>query len=273
MSGIRFYKMSGTGNDFILIDNMDGSLKTDINRLAATLCRRRFSVGADGLIVLEPSDKADFRWRFHNSDGGEAEMCGNGARCAARLAHRLGIAGQKLSFETMAGIIEAEVFEGTGEVKVRLTNPLDLRRNLHIDVAGGEGVVTHINTGVPHTVELVADVEAVDVDKRGADIRYHQLFKPAGTNADFVQVVDKRNILVRTYERGVEGETLACGTGMVASALIASLGGEVSSPITGKTRGGDTLTVYFDRDGESFKNVYLQGEATFVYQGEIMENV
>lgn len=272
MSGIRFYKMSGTGNDFILINNMDGSLKTDINKLAANLCRRRFSVGADGLIVLEPSDKADFKWRFHNADGGEAEMCGNGSRCAARFAHRLGIAGPKLTFETLAGIIEAEVFEG-GEVKIRLTKPFGLRRNLNIDVTGGAGVVTHINTGVPHTVELVADVDSVDVAGRGADIRYHQIFKPAGTNANFVQVVDGSNILVRTYERGVEGETMACGTGMVASAIVAALEGKVSSPVTVKTRGGDTLTVYFDMDGESFTNVYLQGEATFVYQGEVMENV
>src|SRR3990170_4290337 len=242
MSKIPFYKISGSGNDFILIDNRSGLIKEDAGRFAARVCRRKFSVGADGLILIEPSDKVDFRWRFHNSDGSEAEMCGNGGRCAARFAYILGIAKENLSFETKAGIIKAEV-RGK-RVKLALPEPMDLRRNIEIPV---------------------------DVVGIGRKIRYHKEFQPAGTNVDFVQIIDEHNILMRTYERGVEDETLACGTGAAASAIIASLSGKVKPPVAVKTRGGEILNIYFKIDHTGFKDVYLEGDTLVVYNGEIWE--
>jgi diaminopimelate epimerase len=269
MSKIPFYKMSGGGNDFILIDNRSGLVKEDAGRFAARVCRRKFSVGADGLILIESSDKVDFRWRFHNSDGSEAEMCGNGGRCAARFAYILGIAKENLSFETKAGIIKAEV---RGErVKLALPEPMDLRRNIEIPVDERIRILSFVNTSVPHAVKIVPNVDNFDVVGIGRKIRYHKEFQPAGTNVDFVQIIDEHNILMRTYERGVEDETLACGTGAVASAIIVSLSGKVKPPVAVKTRGGEILNIYFKIDHTGFKDVYLEGDTSVVYNGEIWE--
>lgn len=269
MPKIPFYKMSGSGNDFILIDNRNGLIKEDASKFAATVCRIKFSVGADGLILIESSNKADFRWRFYNSDGSEAEMCGNGGRCAARFAYIKEIAKENLSFETKAGIIKAEV-RGR-RVKLAMLEPKDLRRNIEIPVDERIRVLSFINTGVPHAVKIVPNVENFDVVGIGRKIRYHKEFQPAGTNVDFVQMVDEHNILMRTYERGVEDETFACGTGAVASALITSLGGQVKSPVSVKTRGGEILNIYFRIDHTGFKDVYLEGDTAVVCNGEIWE--
>jgi diaminopimelate epimerase len=269
MRGIPFYKMSGSGNDFILIDNRNKLIHENASQFAVRVCRRKFSVGADGLILIEKSDKADFKWRFYNSDGSEAEMCGNGGRCAARFAYIQKIADENLSFETKAGTIRAEV-KGR-EVKLALLEPTDLRRNIEIPVDERIRVLSYINTGVPHAVKIVPNIENIDVVGIGRKIRYHQEFQPAGTNVDFVQIADGHNILMRTYERGVEDETLACGTGAVASALISSLSGKVKPPVSVNTRGGETLTIYFRIDHTGFKDVFLEGGTAVVCNGEIWE--
>jgi diaminopimelate epimerase len=267
---IEFFKMSGSGNDFIVIDNRDGSLAVgDLPGFAGILCARKGSVGADGLIVIENSPRVDFRWRFFNADGSEAEMCGNGGRCAARFAFIKGIAPEKMSFETLAGVIDAAV---KGDVvKLRLTDPCELMLDYELETDKGPLTVSSVNTGVPHVVCFVDDLERFDVFDVGRNIRYHEHYRPAGTNADFAAVVNEHSIKVRTYERGVEDETLACGTGSVASVLIASRKGLVSPPVDVLVRSGEILRIYFDPTEAGFDNVYLEGVAEVVYQGHLWE--
>ena len=267
---IEFFKMSGSGNDFILIDNRDGSLAVpDIVEFVRIVCERKGSVGADGLIVIEKSHRADFSWRFFNADGSEVEMCGNGGRCAARFAFLKGIASERMSFETVAGIIDATVKGSI--VKLRLTDPVKLEINHQLQTPQGALRVCSINTGVPHVVHFVDVLEQFDVFATGRIIRYHEHYQPAGTNANFVRVVDGHTIKVRTYERGVEEETLACGTGSVAAALISSWKGLVSQPVDVQVQSGELLKIYFDRTETGFKNVYLEGGAKVVYQGLLWE--
>ena len=267
---IEFYKLSGSGNDFILIDNRNRSLAIgNMIDFVKAVCRRRISVGADGLILIEPSDKVDFKWRFFNADGSEVDMCGNGGRCAARFAFIKGIAKNRLSFETGAGIIDAEV---SGDiVKLRLTDPHSLATGYQIAVDGRPFNVSSINTGVPHVVHMTDDLESMDVLQMGRKIRYHEHYKPAGTNADFVKIIDGRTLGVRTYERGVEDETLACGTGAVASALIAASMGLVESPVDVQVRSGETLKIHFSRTNQGFEKIYLEGKVKVVYQGALWE--
>ncbi|MGR0481414.1 MAG: diaminopimelate epimerase [Candidatus Electronema sp. V4] len=271
---IPFVKMSGTGNDFILIDHRQPLIEPDsMSTFAAAVCRRKFSVGADGLILIENSEQADFLWRFFNADGSVAEMCGNGARCAARFAFMQGIAPAKMRFETLAGLIEAEV--SGKEVAVKMTEPHDLRLHQTISVNNAPLILHSLNTGVPHAVVFVDNIEEADVCGLGRAIRYHEAFQPAGTNVNFVQ---KRGetFKVRTYERGVEDETLACGTGSAASAIIAALLGQATSPVEIITSGNDRLTILFSlpehKTGGAAPivyNVFLKGPAHAVYQGEL----
>jgi diaminopimelate epimerase len=265
---IEFFKMSGSGNDFILIDNRNQSLDVgDITDFVKTVCERKVSVGADGLILIENSDCADFRWRFFNADGSEVEMCGNGGRCAARFATIKGIAKENLSFETQAGIIDAEV---RGDmVKLRLTDPHQTRVNISIQIDERPFEVNFINTGVPHVVHFVKHLDLFDVFAVGRKIRYHSEFQPAGTNANFVESIDRHTIRVRTYERGVEDETLACGTGAVASALISSSKGFVESPVDVRVKSGESLKIYFSKTDSGFQDIYLEGKAKVVYEGRI----
>ncbi|MDF1577207.1 MAG: diaminopimelate epimerase [Desulfobulbales bacterium] len=281
---ISFTKMSGTGNDFIIIDNRDRRIeKSRMAGLAARICRRRFSVGADGLILLEESDRADFRWQFYNGDGSEAEMCGNGARCAARYAYSRGIAPARMHFETIAGLIEAQMVGDS--VKIRLTPPTDILLSRSVEFGGSEKKVHSINTGVPHAVHFVEDNGNIPVREWGKHIRYHKLFEPAGTNVNFVQMPENE-LYVRTYERGVEDETMACGTGAVASAIIAALHGHVTSPVRVRTSGGDVLTIHFSlieldgppvavdkesRHEQRIAEVFLEGPANFIYDGILNE--
>lgn len=255
---ITFTKMSGSGNDFILIDNRDKEIMYDKNFIEK-ICKRSLSVGADGIIFIEDSEVADFKWAFFNSDGSVAEMCGNGSRCAARFAYLNNVAGKQMKFETLAGIIEAEVKEGVN-VKVQLTQPFDEKLNFHID--GYK--LSYINTGVPHAVIETDNIESVDIVKSGAFLRYHDYFKPAGTNVDFYEVVDDSTVKMRTYERGVEAETLACGTGAAAVSIIASKNNKFKSPITVITRSGLKLKIYLEN-----KKVYLEGEARIIYTGKL----
>lgn len=267
---IEFYKMSGSGNDFIIIDNRDFSLDVeDIRDFVRKVCRRKISVGADGLFLIEPSDIADFKWQFYNSDGSMAEMCGNGSRCVARYAYTKGIAGRKMSFETIAGIISAEVNGST--VKVKLTDPSQVDTGKEIDIDGRIFNLDIVNTGVPHAVAFMDDPESFDVFEWGRKIRFHQYFTPQGTNANFAAVLTRQKIRVRTYERGVEDETLACGTGMVAAVLAAAQKDLVDSPVDVLVQSGETLRIYYERKGDCFYEIYLEGDVKMVYQGFLFE--
>lgn len=268
MKKIPFYKMQGTGNDFILIDNRRGILKgQNLGNLAKNVCRRHYSVGADGLIVIVSSKKADFKWRFFNADGSEAEMCGNGSRCAARFAYLKKIAKKDMSFETLAGVIHAQV--KSNSVKVRLTDATGLRMNIAVPLESGLRMGHFINTGVPHLVYLSKDLEHEDVERIGRTTRYHDLFRPAGTNVNFIQIQGRHKLRIRTYERGVEGETLACGTGSVAAALIAGALGAVSSPVEVTTASGEKLRIDFERTADGFGGVHLEGEARVICEGTL----
>lgn len=269
---LRFYKMNGAGNDFIVIDNRDLSIELD-GRAIEALCDRHRGIGADGLLAVEPAQAgADFRFRYYNADGGEAEMCGNGARCFGRFTAHLGDGVvEKVSFETIAGILTAEM-QGDG-VRIAMSDPVALELETGAGVAGLDAPVHFVNTGVPHAVAFVADEEAfddLDVDGIGRALRQHPRFAPAGTNVNFARVVGKSHIAIRTYERGVEAETLACGTGMVACAILHhKLTGD-PSPIQVDVAGGDTLEIGFavNEDGD-FREVTLTGPADFVFEGEI----
>ncbi len=267
---IPFTKMSGAGNDFIVIDHRQTLIpEAEQQEFAKRVCRRMFSVGADGLILIEDSAVADFRWRFYNGDGSVAEMCGNGARCAARFAHAKGIAGSSMSFETLAGIIEAEICSDDESVRLRMTAPIDFRTGLSVMLDGREQGLCFVNSGVPHAV-LFVEEEEVPVREWGKIVRFHPLFQPAGTNVNFVQKVAENTLRVRTYERGVEDETMACGTGAVASAIFAATRGLAQSPVTVITSGGEQLTILFDlQEGPLADNVFLQGPARIIYEGNL----
>ncbi|MGA2090073.1 MAG: diaminopimelate epimerase [Endomicrobiales bacterium] len=272
MKCIEFYKISAAGNDFIVVDNRKKILPRAVAPLAQKWCERKFSIGADGLIVLESSTSSQFRMRFFNADGSSASMCGNGGRSIARFAHVIGVAPKKMTFETEAGLVNADIIGKT--IRLGLYEPKDTRLDFTLKVEKREFDVSYINTGVPHTVIFVNDIEKLDVVNIGQMVRYHRAFAPAGTNVDFVQKKDEHTISVRTYERGVEGETLACGTGVTASAIIAGLRGMVKPPVQCITRGGFTLKVsYAINEGGDFlspvSNVNLEGPAEVSFKGEI----
>jgi len=269
---LHFYKMNGAGNDFIVVDNRDLSIQLD-GRTIEALCDRHRGIGADGLLAVEPAEHgADYRFRYYNADGGEAEMCGNGARCFGRFTAHLGDGvADKVSFETIAGTLTAEMVDGN--VRIAMSDPEGLRMDTPTTVPGLEATIHFVNTGVPHAVAYVADPDALaatDVVTHGRAIRRHQDFAPAGTNANFAAVIEPGHIAIRTYERGVEDETLACGTGMVACALVHHLLTGAPSPIKVDVAGGDTLEIGFEKTGEqSFANVTLTGPADFVFEGQI----
>jgi diaminopimelate epimerase len=273
MDSFPFVKMSGAGNDFVVIDNR--SLSVNLTReQIANLCHRLFGIGADGLLAAEPADQpgADFRMRYYNADGGEAEMCGNGARCFARFVEAWPRADKKrVRFLTQAGLIEGE-YVGH-DVRVNLTPPTDLKLNRKSDFGWGEVAFHSINTGVPHVVIEVPDVEVAEVLALGRAVRYSQLFE-RGTNVNFVQVTDAGELIVRTYERGVEGETLACGTGVTAAALIMHRVRGLALPLRVKVRGGDTLAVDAVTEssvnyGDTFRDVTLTGPANETFSGTV----
>lgn len=271
---LHFFKMNGAGNDFIIVDNRDLSLTKELDSdTIAALCDRHRGIGADGLLAVEPAQKgADFRFRYYNADGGEAEMCGNGARCFGRFTAHLGeIVLKKVTFETIAGTLAAEMI---GEdVRIAMSEPKDLKLNTDAKIPGHSAPLHFVNTGVPHVVTFVDSAEALDefdVYNHGGAIRNHAAFAPAGTNANFAAVLAPGHISIRTFERGVEDETLACGTGMVASALVHHLLTGAPSPIKVDVEGGDTLEIGFEKTGDQgFKNVTLTGPADFVFEGEI----
>ncbi|GAU09328.1 diaminopimelate epimerase [Desulfoplanes formicivorans] len=266
---IAFYKMQGSGNDFILVDNRYLGLPTEVMpHWAKALCARAFGIGADGLIFIDkaPSgEQVDYRWHFYNADGSRAEMCGNGSRCVARLAFELGIAGPNQVFMTDAGPIQAHIIEQTGHIKVQLTRPQDLKLNISLAMDTGEAMQVHfVNTGVPHTVVLTDHVKAINVLDLGNTIRFHDHFAPNGTNVNFVQIEDLDHILLRTYERGVENETYACGTGACAAVYVAHALRKCSEHVSVTTSGGEKLVVHLEND-----DIFLQGDAVIVYTGSM----
>lgn len=265
---VHFTKMNGAGNDFVLIDNRDEKLRLSRDEIVR-LCHRQRGVGADGLFLLKPSANghADWAWEFYNSDGSTADMCGNGARCFARFARKVAGTTDGLTFETGAGVIRA-TFDGN-LVTVGLTDPKSAAYHQQIDLPDSTVLVHSIDTGVPHVVMFVDDADKAMVQELGAKIRYHEDFAPQGTNVNFVQKLGGDRIRVRTYERGVEGETLACGTGVTASALVSAQLFGFGSPVKVQVQGGDTLEVSFQRDGDKFSNVQLKGPAEFVFEGKI----
>ncbi|MCS7195985.1 MAG: diaminopimelate epimerase [Aquificaceae bacterium] len=276
---MEFAKLQGSGNDFILIDNRDGKVDLFLRRLGLevkdfvlALCEPHRGIGADGLILIEnpSSPENHFRWQFFNADGSVAEMCGNGSRCAVRFAYDRGIVDKEARFETLAGVIEAWVFEEGSRVKVQLTKPRDYREaTLDIDGHIIEG--SFINTGVPHFVVVVDELEALDIKKLGRAIRFHKEFEPKGTNVNFIQPLSHRAVRIRTYERGVEGETLACGTGAVASALVAYRKGLVKEkPVEVYTKGGELLRVDFE---DNLEETFLEGGVCKVFEGFFTEEL
>lgn len=267
---IEFYKMSGSGNDFIIIDNRDLSLDVgDLPAFARKICARKISVGADGLFLIEPSRTADFKWQFFNSDGSMAEMCGNGSRCVARYAYLKGIAPNKMSFETLAGIISAEVKNDV--VKVKLTDPSPVKSIGKLTFDDCQFALDSVDTGVPHAVTFVDNPETCKVFEWGRKIRRHEFFQPRGTNANFATIIDRHKMRVRTYERGVEDETLACGTGVVASVLAAASKGLVETPVDVIVQSGEMLRIYFAKKDDRFCEIYLEGSVKIVYSGLLFE--
>ena len=265
---IKFTKAVATGNDFIIVDNRDNSVPEKVKPvLAKKICDRKKSIGADGLLFVESSERRDFKMRVFNSDGSEAQMCGNGSRCIALFAATKNIAKrEKMTIETLAGTIDASV-EGD-IVKVKLTDPKDIKWNFCLMINKCPYKVNFVDTGVPHVIHFVDDLESVDIKNLGSYMRHHGEFAPEGTNADFVKILDKNTIKIRTYERGVEDETLACGTGAAASAIISAEAEKMSSPVTVETQSGEKVKVYFDIIDGNFKNVYLEGKAQLLSEGE-----
>ena len=260
--------MNGAGNDFVLVDGR--AQKPLLTRAQVVrICDRNRGAGADGLIILVPSvsGRADWAWEFYNSDGSTGEMCGNGARCFARFVRQRTGLGGDFSFETGAGIIRAG-FQGE-RVTVSLTEPRDLRLNEPLVLSSGKQVIHSVDTGVPHAVLFVPEADRAMVAQLGPEIRRHAHFQPRGTNVNFVQVLGPDQIRVRTFERGVEGETLACGTGVTASALIASRVHHFGSPVRVQVQGGDQLEVSFAEKQGAFSDVRLTGPAEFVFEGRM----
>ena len=260
--------MNGAGNDFVLIDNRARKIQLTRKQIVR-LCDRHHGIGADGLILLVPSTsgKADWAWEFFNSDGSTGEMCGNGARCFGRFVKKATDGGRDFTFETEAGVIQVH-FQGD-RVTVSLTAPTGLRLNEKLVLRDGPQLMHSLNTGVPHAVLFVPDADKAMVLQLGPEIRRHPHFGSKGTNVNFVQVLAPNHIRVRTFERGVEGETLACGTGVTASALISARVHHFVSPVRVQVQGGDQLEVSFREQNGEFSDVRLTGPAEFVFEGRI----
>lgn len=270
MNKIPFMKLSGAGNDFVIINNLNqviDSADSEFMNFVTKICQRRMSVGADGVLLIEPTENVDFRMRYFNADGGEVETCGNGARCISKFAYLNGIVSEQMQFLTNAGIYEAEIVDDN--VKVRMSDPTDIRINVPLRLEDGVHNVGFANSGVPHVVFFVDDLETTDVFDLGQQTRYHNDFKPAGTNANFICIHSQELIEIRTYERGVENETLACGTGSIASAIVSATLGKVKSPVSVKTASGVVLKIHFDLENDEAKNVYLEGDARVIFAGEL----
>ena len=266
MKEISFYKMVASGNDFVVVDNRKKAVSNP-SSFAKAVCHRHSGIGGDGVLLLESSKQADFKMRILNADGSEAEACGNGFRCIALLAHQKFDFPRRQRFESLAGVIDADIHGA--RVRVRLMDPKDFKERQKIKVGQKELSYYFIRVGVPHVVIFVEGLWKLPVFEIGRAIRFHSEFQPAGTNVNFVEVTGSNSICVETYERGVEENTQACGTGSTASAIVSVVAGYVKTPVEVKTRGGEILTVDFLRKGDPVQDVYLEGDAQLVYEGKI----
>lgn len=266
---LPFVKAEGTGNDFIIVDSKDLKKELNLSELAEELCRRKKSVGADGLLIYDTSEKHDFKMRIFNSDGSEAEMCGNGIRCIAQYAKKIKKLKKKnLSIETQAGEITVD-FLKKDLPRLKLNEAKDLKLNFPLEIDGKFINLNFVVMGVPHAVYLTSQVEKENVAEIGRKIRFHSYFQPAGTNVNFVEIKSPQELKVRTYERGVEEETSACGSGVSASSLVLFLLDKIKSPVYVTTSGGGVLRVYIEGVKSKIDGLYLEAEAKIVYEGKI----
>ena len=266
---IAFLKMEGSGNDFMVIDNRNQSFSALPIPLIKKWCDRKKGIGADGLILIESSSCSDFKMRIFNSDGTEASMCGNGARCAVHFAHLNKIIDKtQCSLETLAGIIHAKIIHD--HVQLNMGIPKKIQTNVSLTCLGKNYKIHSIDTGVPHIVIFMENIDLIDVGLLGKAFRHHDFFKPHGTNCDFVQILDLHTIKVRTYERGVEDETLSCGTGVCASAIVSVLLEKAMWPIQALTQTGEILTIDSTLTPNQLEKVFfLTGPVSVCFSGEI----
>jgi len=256
---IEFYKYQGTGNDFVMIDNRSGFFPKKNVQLIAHLCNRRFGIGGDGLILLENDSETDFRMVYYNSDGNHSSMCGNGGRCLVAFAKKLNVISNSCTFIATDGLHHATIAEN-GQVSLQM---IDVS-NVNITPE-----YTFLNTGSPHHVQLVEDLENYNIRENGAAIRYGELYGAAGSNINFVKQINADTFSLRTYERGVEDETLSCGTGATAAAIAMNATGKTNSTSIHLNVEGGKLEVSFDKNDDQFTNVFLKGPAEFVFKGGI----
>lgn len=266
MERLHFSKYVGCGNDFILIDDREGTFPFASKEWIAKLCHRNFGIGADGIILLQSPQKADFRMRIFNCDGSEAEMCGNGIRCLKLFLSDLGYKEPSYLIETMKRQLKVTTEEGL--VAVEMGPPTELRFSIPIAYQGQEYEAYYLDTGVPHLVLFVDDIAAIDVAAFGSFLRHHPLFAPKGCNVNFAERTPFERIAIRTYERGVERETLACGTGATAAALAAAYKYQLKSPVNIGVSSKDQLSIGFQWDGALFSNVTMRGEAYRSFVGQ-----
>lgn len=268
MKEIKFWKMQASGNDFILIDHRRRFIR-NVSSFAQKWCMRRLGIGADGLLLIERSKVADIKFRIINPDGSEAQMCGNGARCVGKWFAMVRSKKKSITMETKAGIVKLNI-KNKDKIRVRLSNPYDIKLGLSIPIKDKNLQVDFINTGVPHAVIFVEELSKIEVNSLGRAIRFHRVFMPEGANVNFVELVDDHTIKIRTYERGVEAETLSCGTGTVASAVIYRMKYNfVKMPVNVITTLGEKLKIYFDILNGCVENVFLEGRAKVVFYGVI----
>lgn len=268
---ISFVKYAGCGNDFILVDDREEAFPLHSRQLIAALCNRQTGIGADGVILLQRSSRADFKMRILNADGTEAEMCGNGIRCLAKFAAEIGITQSQYTIESLHNFHKV-IREGE-LVAVDMGSPAEVEWNVSLDLSETIAHIHALNTGVPHVVEFVKELANVDVHARGKAIRHHARFAPRGTNYNAIEIDKDSQISIRTFERGVEGETLACGTGATAAALAAAKVYNIPSPIKIKTASGEHLTISFKADEEgNVEHVWMSGSATREFDGHVCLN-
>ena len=256
---IEFYKYQGTGNDFVMIDNRSGFFPKENVPLVARLCDRRFGIGSDGLILLENDSDTDFKMVYYNSDGNQGSMCGNGGRCLVAFAKYLKVINDNCTFIATDGLHHASIANG-GIVSLQMIDVANVKK---------EKDYTFMNTGSPHHVQLVEDLEHYNVKENGAALRYSSLYGKEGSNINFVKKISEDTFSLRTYERGVEDKTLACGTGATAVAIAMNATGQTNASSINLNVEGGKLAVSFDKIGDQFTNVFLIGPAEFVFKGQI----
>jgi diaminopimelate epimerase len=256
---LSFFKYQGTGNDFIILDNRAGLINFLNTEIVAQLCHRKYGIGADGLMLMNSHEQYDFEMIYYNSDGNKSTMCGNGGRCMVKFASDMGIHKYTYTFLAVDGLHEAEI-ETSGVVKLHM-NDVD-----EIVYEKGHYI---LNTGSPHFIKIAENLENVDVQKSGSEIRFSKQFEEKGINVNFVELLENDAIFVRTYERGVEDETLSCGTGVTAAALISAHNECGFNRVEVETLGGHLSVEFKKIDDQHFKDIWLCGPATFVYKGEI----